>query len=1294
MKGLTLCAALLVAVSAVALGGEAGGGVAVSYRLPADGPLPRTWRVTLAVVDARNTNWVIREFVAGRPRTVTAENGGRFTDTWDGLDDNFMPVPPGTYKVKGIYMPAEKWPLDDQYHTLVAKLHSGPFCWLPRPDQDRLPPKVHGDPVGSPPGDLDTGPNGRGVFYWIYLENGTNNFLFDLTRPPGLETVITGYPSGGAAGGRWTCTDGETVWSYCADGGIPFVYRPDGTPFGKGRARYRDKVHLPEGAVCGLAAWRDPAAGRTFVYVAEGGRIVLAQQGRGWQEDAKDRLDRVRVLDGRNGAVLGAIPAAQVRAITARNGRLYALQQEADGFVVRSVALEGGLPAPQWDAPIRLQGVSAPSDLDVDSRGRLYIADPKANHVYRLGPDGTVAARLGRTDGQVPGRYDPLTMMAPSRVAAWRDAEGNDRIIVMESEGPARYAEWSPDGDLLRQWQTPQPNGNNGWAVDPADPTRVYIMGIAYWLLRFKVDYEAHTWTVDAVWPGVTAGMKTGWAPHGIGYPNVAHVNGRTYITFARGYAVYRLDGERLVPSAGVLKTGATAWQVWNDANGNGAVDEDETRPLARPPGVFGYWGDSWQPDLSLVAVGQGTRSLWRLAPDGFDVHGNPVYREFRKLLDDPVLTAKAEGRADAVHGGNEVYDVFNSSWRSVLWTPETGFFTDIRGGGFSANHAVEQKITRYVPDGDGYRPLWRIGRCANIQSEPGAIIGSIFMGAPAHGLVGVIDQTRAGCHVFTADEGLYVDTLLLDGSKARETIYGQGGEFFAGSTFLNRRDGKVYLAWGKLTPILFEVQGWKADAGIRPVEGLPESVSISAIQTASPPARAVEVRGGAGLARIVRFTPAAGGPPALDGTMKGWEACEPVVAGSGERTFEVRCMYRPDHLYLRWHVRTDARVPIRPLQPAERLFTHDRGADTLSFYLQGDPAAQGAPVGGRPGDVRFVFGLFDDGGRTVPAVLGLYPKWFGKEPARPYTYGSPVGKVTFEHVGLVPEIAVGYAMDKDAKGFVLTADIPRAALPPTLGALDGSLRTTANFEVTFGGSDKLWWSLGDGSASSETVDEPSEARLYPGSWAQARFDPILRLPIRTWQVIGPFGFEGMAGFDHRLQRNDVCRILSKAVYPPEKGVDLSATYTGEIAQTRQARRTLKWRRADVPGDRVEFADALGWKGYEDEGTVYMATWIHAPRACEVKLDTVQGHGHYAVRGWLDGRPLPGVGPGGPSEKLDDRIDKNKAVPLRPGWNMLLVRWDHIWGDNWLGVRIDAPPEVLWDLGFSATPPKEQDRKD
>ena len=117
------------------MAGDSPIGVPIRYQLPSDGTLPKTYRVTLAIIDPQNPAWIVSPFVAGQPRTVTAENRGQFTETWDGLDDNFMPLPPGTYGVKGIYMPATKWPVDNEYHTVVPRFAGGPSCWLPTPDQ-------------------------------------------------------------------------------------------------------------------------------------------------------------------------------------------------------------------------------------------------------------------------------------------------------------------------------------------------------------------------------------------------------------------------------------------------------------------------------------------------------------------------------------------------------------------------------------------------------------------------------------------------------------------------------------------------------------------------------------------------------------------------------------------------------------------------------------------------------------------------------------------------------------------------------------------------------------------------------------------------------------------------------------------------------------------------------------------------------------------------------------------------------------------------------------------------------
>jgi hypothetical protein len=49
-------------------------GVPVSYQLPATGPLPQTYRVTLAIVDEKNPAWIISQFVySAKPPAAKAQ---------------------------------------------------------------------------------------------------------------------------------------------------------------------------------------------------------------------------------------------------------------------------------------------------------------------------------------------------------------------------------------------------------------------------------------------------------------------------------------------------------------------------------------------------------------------------------------------------------------------------------------------------------------------------------------------------------------------------------------------------------------------------------------------------------------------------------------------------------------------------------------------------------------------------------------------------------------------------------------------------------------------------------------------------------------------------------------------------------------------------------------------------------------------------------------------------------------------------------------------------------------------
>jgi len=1273
-------------------------GVSLTYQLPATGPLPQSYRVTLAVVDPHNPGWIVSQFICGATRIVTVENKGKFTETWDGLDDNYMPVPPGSYALKGIYMPARQWRVDGAFHTITPRFVGGASSWLPTPDQWAKPEPFGGDPCGAPLADVDVGPNGVAVFYYNYLENGLNNPMIDLKKPVGYEQFLRAFGSGGAGGGSATCTDGETVWSFSTDGGPKYLYRADGRPFGAGRAQ-RSGVYLPEGWVKALSCWHDAEVNKTFVFVAQGGKIIQTTDWPYYQESDKEFVDAITVHDGSNGTVLARLTTLHPLGVAARGGQLYVLHTSPQGgWTVSAVPLRSGLPQGNLVPLFNVPATITPTDLEVDSHNRLYLSDMIANKVYQLDRAGTILHVFGRLPAQHPGTYDPQTFCAPGKLATWAAPDGHDHLLVVEHAGPNRVSEWNDDGVLLRSFLNLQTKANDGYAVDPEHPEQIYIAGQQGWLTRFIVNYATGVWTVDAVWPNL---LNDPLAP-GLDHPWCIITHGHKYLACGRSNNIYRLDGDRWVLSAAILRMReGQEWKyfAWHDANGDGKIQEDEYRksPLEMPGWLMRYHGNQWTADLALVALNQAGRDVERLAPSNFDAWGNPIFTHWEKLFTDPIFARRATGTATALYGGNELADQFASDWAMVDGSLGEGYYVTARGGpNFSANDGAQEKVTRYAPDArGGFVPLWRTGRKA-LQgvAQPGETYAAIHIYKPINGILSVVDQSRCGIILYT-DSGLYIDTLFPDGRRLTPTeagVYAQPGEFFAGLVYPNRTNGKIYFGMGKYTPMLYEAEGWSLHENpVHPLTTLPSRITISASQIVAPPEIALTVRGGAGTANVAHFSPALGGA-ILDGSLLGWEACEPIrFQADKDQTVEVRGLYDPEHLYLRWHVRLASVFIPRALQPLERIFTHDRLADTVSVYIQGDQRAMPATSpNGRPGDVRIICGLFSDGGRLTPVALGLYPTWHGPGTARPLTYRTPVNMVEFAHVGPVAGAELHSILDSDGKGFVLAVGLPRSAIPG-LPPLTGGVRTMVNFDATFAGHNKCWWANVDGSASRETYDEPTEARLYPGSWAPAYWQGLDRgVLIRNWLICGPFGGPGaeklsydpnglMPGtnIDYKSATRTFCEALQ---LPPDNGtVDITAQYTGAMIQGYWGNPgSVRWTPTIVTP--LDTRVVLGPAGQ----VWYGATWIYVP--AETTLDAhFQGHPMTYYRWFLNGtKILEGTIDGDPGQ-----AEKVMTLTLRQGWNQVHFRAYCIGYPPFrAGLVLTAPPATLWNLRLSGSPPK------
>lgn len=1268
-------------------------GVSISYQLPTAGPLPRTYRVTLAVTDPGNPNWIISTFLAGAPRTVTAANGGRFTEIWNGLDDNFMPVPPGTYGVEGIYMPAHKWAVTGEYHTYIPKFVAAVGdSWAPSRTQDRKLPWMYGAGFGTM-ADIAVGPGGKAVFYHNYFEASGNPFIVDLNKPIGYGQILRSFPPGGIAGGPAIATDGKIIWGVSTGSSPPFIFRVDRKPFGHGRSHYFNDVYVPIGVVTSLAAWDEARTARPFLYAAE-----------------SQRDEGVLVLDGENGTELARLPLAGARAVTVSGNFLYALGREAGGaWTIVRTALGSGVPSLPWQKVMALGGIADPTDFKVGRGGFVYVSDLHVNQVYKLDRTGKIVLHFGHGTQQKPGHYNHHNFMSPGKLALWTDAKGQERLLVVERSGPSRVSEWSTDGKLLREWFTGQPQATVGYAVDPDDPELIYMAtsepASGSGLVRFRVDYATGTWDVDAVWPDICA---WGRFPGGASRPEIIDYRDRKYLAFQQargaqdryGIMLYRQQGDRWIPSAGLVpppnstsapKPGAAFW--WHDTNGDGKLEASEyLDSLAKLPSAPRYFGEAWLDDLSLVFIKDNGRSLWRIRPRRFDAYGNPIYdgTDWKKLLTDPIFAARAKGDADALHGGNENADRFNIAWSSVAGDPRQGIYVNSYSGpgwpdGIDSTGRIgtDVKLSYYAPNGHGGLSIkWRVGRKAFGLAESGEMYGNLHVTPPIDHILSVADGNGL-YHLFT-DKGLYVDTLLYDafrGGLENGGVYAVGGELGSGYTFLNRRNGKVYLASGRNSASLYEIEGWTGNSnGILPISTLPRSISIRAGQIAAAPVFALRARGGPGKAKVARFYPATGGSPALDGSLAGWRASEPAIfALDNDHSVHVRTLYDPLTIYLRWHMRLADRFEVKPAASLDRLFADDLGLDTLSLYLQDDPDAKpsigGAP---RPGDTRLVFALIREGDRVKPVAVAYYPFAAVREKMHPVSFATVVGRMNFADVHPLGRARLGYAIDPDGKGFVIAAAIDRRDLP-MLPSLSGGLRTLIDFAATFNGKAKVWWANTDGSAGTVTSDEPSEAGFYPGAWAQAQFVPLGdALPVRSWLVLGPWGGAKLKTIGEG-NMSGLLSFFANAAYPPDSGPqDWHASYEGpQTLDPTGASHLLRWQIRSVRPDDEQLH--LGPPGR----LYYAVSWIDAPEDMNVDCSFAAGHENVTtvrvddreVMSEMLGRP--------PAFKVP--LDR-QTVYLHRGWNMVFVRAYAAGYDLRFGMSLHGTSRTLWQIRTSVAP--------
>ena len=236
----------------------------------------QTYLVTMAATNATDRSFIVSTFASAVVVNVTSAADSKVCASWDGLDDNLMPVVPGSYGVKAIATKAAVWGVDGQHHSITPSYAASAMLFPPDPRNISAGEFfwADGDTLGSSMGGVGVDSlTNSAVFTHHYLENAHNNFLLDLASPIAHAQCRNRYPSGGHAGGWMSTTDGSEVWSVSANGAHPapgdasngprsYLYKAGGGwGLGEGCSMWFRPVVCPAGAIVAVDHTRIVAAG-------------------------------------------------------------------------------------------------------------------------------------------------------------------------------------------------------------------------------------------------------------------------------------------------------------------------------------------------------------------------------------------------------------------------------------------------------------------------------------------------------------------------------------------------------------------------------------------------------------------------------------------------------------------------------------------------------------------------------------------------------------------------------------------------------------------------------------------------------------------------------------------------------------------------------------------------------------------------------------------------------------------------------------------------------------------------
>ena len=257
--------------------------------------------------------------------------------------------------------------------------------------------------------------------------------------------------------------------------------------------------------------------------------------------------------------------------------------------------------------------------------------------------------------------------MSPGKLALWTDAQGQDRLLVIETAGPNRMSEWTTDGKLLREWFCC--NWAPTAATAPTREPRAYL----HKRLLTSGEWFATRWTTTRA-PGRStpsgrrsAGGEPGCSRAAASARGLSTSRGGSTwsspepsMTLSASWSIANraMTGCPVAALIPRTKTGRPAPAVVlvarRQRRRQAPAEEYQDNPTTLPGTSATGASNGWTIFRSSTPAGH--PDAWRIAPTGFDKFGNPIYdgKGWAQLLTDTVYAAREAGTADALDGANE----------------------------------------------------------------------------------------------------------------------------------------------------------------------------------------------------------------------------------------------------------------------------------------------------------------------------------------------------------------------------------------------------------------------------------------------------------------------------------------------------------------------------------------------------------------------------------------------------------------------------------------------------------------